>query len=94
LVRTDAREGQLISIQVSYHPGWHARAGRREVPVASDGLGLIWLDPGCPGPCEVELDYDGGWELRLGYYVSFAAIATLVVVPLAAMRKRGVHART
>jgi len=91
-VRTTAREGQAISIQVSYHPGWHARADAREVPVASDGLGLIRLDPGCRGPCEVELKYDGGWDLRLSRYLSFAALAALVVVPLAAARKRRMRA--
>jgi hypothetical protein len=53
-----------------------------------DGLGLLWLDPGCQGPCEVRLDYDGGWELRLGRYLSFAAMVTLVLASLVGVWKR------
>ncbi len=87
-VRTTATSGQAISIQISYHPGWHARASGHTVPLHADGLGLMWLDPGCRGPCEVDLDYDGGWELRLSRYVSFAAIAALVLLPLGLVLKR------
>ncbi len=87
-VHANATRGQAISIQVSYHPGWHASAGGHAVPLHSDGLGLMWLDPGCQGPCEVKLDYDGGWELRLSRYISFAAIATLVLLPIGLAVKR------
>jgi hypothetical protein len=37
------------------------------------------------GPCEVQLNYDGGWELRLGHYLSFAAMLTLAVGSLGGM---------
>ena len=78
-VRTIADPGQAISIQVSYHPGWHAKAGNRSVDVHRDGLGLMWLRPDCSGLCEIQLDYDGGWELRLCRYLSYAAICALLV---------------
>jgi hypothetical protein len=73
---------QGLSIQVSYHPGWHATVSGRGVPIERDGLGLMWLRPACSGPCEVQLDYDGGWELRLCRWLSSLAIASLVIVPL------------
>jgi hypothetical protein len=76
--------GQALSVQVSYHPGWHAHVQGRSVPVRRDGLGLMWMDPGCSGPCEVQLDYDGGWELRLCRYLSVAALLGLLAAPLAA----------
>ena len=81
-VRANISNGQAVSVQISYHPGWHARANGRTVPLRADGLGLIWLAPDCQGSCELELDYDGGWELRLSRYISFAAIAMLVLLPL------------
>jgi len=87
-VRTTAGQGQAISIQISYHPGWHARAGGHVIPLHADALGLMWLDPKCQGSCDVDLDYDGGWELRLCRYLSFAAIATLILLPLAVAVKR------
>jgi len=78
-IRTNAAPGQAISVQVSYHPGWHAKAGNRMVDVRRDGLGLMWLRPDCSGLCEIQLDYDGGWELRLCRYLSFTAIGLLLL---------------
>jgi hypothetical protein len=79
LIRTMASPGQAISVQVSYHPGWHAKAANRTLDVRRDGLGLMWLRPECSGLCEIQLDYDGGWELRLFRYVSFTAIGLLLL---------------
>ena len=79
-IQASATPGQVISVQVSYHPGWHARAGGRDRKLNRDGLGLMWLQPGCAGPCEIELDYDGGAELRICRWISYAAIAALILV--------------
>jgi hypothetical protein len=87
-VRTTAAPGQIISFQISYHPGWHARVAGRAIALHPDALGLMWLDPGCHGPCEVDLNYDGGWELRLSRYISYAALATLLLLPLGLALKR------
>jgi hypothetical protein len=81
-IETTAASGQAISLQVSYHPGWHAKVGTRAVDVHRDGLGLMWLNPQCSGPCEIQLDYDGGWELRLCRYLSFTALAVLMAAIL------------
>jgi hypothetical protein len=91
-VKTTAGPGQAISLQINYFPGWHARAGGRSLPLHGDGLGLMWFDPQCNGPCEVQLDYDGGWQLRLCHWASLAAFATLLVLPLGVMlRRRSQH---
>lgn len=74
--------GQALSIQVSHHPGWRATSSGRRVPIHRDGLGLMWLQPPCSGPCEIQLDYDGGWELRLCRWLSNLALASLLAVPL------------
>jgi len=87
-IRTTASAAQAISVQVSYHPGWHAKIAGQPREMNRDGLGLMWLRPGCDGPCEVDLDYDGGWELRICRYISFAAIGGLLLLPLAARRRR------
>jgi hypothetical protein len=74
--------GQALSVQVSHHPGWHASVAGRDVPIHRDGIGLMWLTPPCSGACEVQLDYDGGWELRLCRWLSSLAIASLFVIPV------------
>jgi hypothetical protein len=71
--------GQAVSVQVTHHPGWHAKANGASRPVAADGLGLMWLQPGCNGLCDVQLDYDGGAELRICHLLSIVALAALVV---------------
>jgi len=68
-----------VSVQVSWHPGWHARVEGRKLAVGKDGLGLMWMRPECAGACEVRVEYDGGWALRLLRWLSFGAIAGLVV---------------
>jgi hypothetical protein len=77
-IRASAQPSQVISIQVNYHPGWHALSGNRALEIHKDGLGLMWLDPKCNGPCEVELEYDGGWELRFCRWLSYLALAGFV----------------
>lgn len=60
--------GQAVSIQVSHHPGWRAA-----VPIHRDPRGLMWLRPAIPGHTTMDLDYDGGWELRLCGWLSLTA---------------------
>jgi hypothetical protein len=91
-IRATVAPGQAISFQVSYHPGWHARAGGQDRTLNRDGLGLMWLRPGCAGSCEIVLDYDGGAELRICRWISYAAIAAwILVLPFA--RLRAVYSR-
>jgi hypothetical protein len=78
-IRTMAWPGQAVSIQVTHHPGWHAKANGASREINADGLGLMWLQPGCHGPCDVQLEYDGGAELRICHLLSTVALAALVM---------------
>ena len=49
-IRTTAAPGQALSVQVSYHPGWHATVAGQPRELRKDGLGLMWLRPGRSGP--------------------------------------------
>jgi hypothetical protein len=40
----------------------------------------MWLRPGCTGTCDIELNYDGGAELRICRGISYAAIGALLLV--------------
>jgi len=53
---------QVVSVQVTYHPGWKATTGARAVPISKDGLGQMILSPERPGDYDIGLVYDGGWE--------------------------------
>jgi hypothetical protein len=88
-IHTSAGAGQVLSVQESYHSGWHASIGGQPRPVEKDGLGMMWLRPQCSGACDIVLDYDGGWELRLCRWLSYAALAALFVLPAVGLRRRG-----
>jgi len=81
-IRTTVGRGQVVSVQVSYHAGWHATSGGRKLSIQKDGLGLMWMNTGCQGPCEVQMDYDGGWELWICRWISWLALAAVGLVGL------------
>ncbi|MEP7352572.1 MAG: hypothetical protein ABI824_05015 [Acidobacteriota bacterium] len=58
---------QMLFVQISYHPGWRAQSAGRDVPIKSNGLGFMELDPHCSGPCEVTLTFDGGREMAVAH---------------------------
>ncbi len=71
---------QVISVQVSYVPGWKASVQERAVPTYADALGLITIEPGCTGDCRIELSYGvtaEAWVCR--------ALSGMVTLALAAM---------
>lgn len=78
-VETTLQRDQVLSVQMSYHPGWRAFANGRAATVSSDGLGLLVVKPECNGACAVRLEYNGGNELILCRLVS---LITWMVVPV------------
>jgi hypothetical protein len=64
---------QVISVQVTYHPGWRSLANGKPCRVFGDGLGQIVLEPHCNGACKVELIYDGGLEMKAAHVLSGAS---------------------
>jgi hypothetical protein len=82
---------QILSVQVSYHPGWTARVNGDPRPVTPDKIGQIVIEPGCAGPCVVEIAYDGGVEMRVARVVSWSAlIAGLCWILVAWRSKRSI----
>jgi hypothetical protein len=67
---------QVLSVQITYDPGWQARAGDRQVATSADQLGFLLIDPGCSG-CTIDLRFTGGWERGVALAVSLGALLTL-----------------
>ncbi|MCZ2152842.1 MAG: hypothetical protein LC114_02890 [Bryobacterales bacterium] len=90
-------EGQALSVQVSYHPGWEAwivdgqngqRPSRGErLKVSKDGLGQIVLRPG-PGTHRVRLTFTGRNERTVAYGVSGFCLIVLLALTIAPVRER------
>ena len=79
-IQTSLNPGDVISLQITYHPGWKALAGGKAASITSDGLAQMVIHADCPGPCEVDLSYDGGWEGKLTRLLS---VITILGVALA-----------
>jgi len=76
------RAGDLISVQVSYHPGWHAMVNGSERRIESDAIGLMVIHPECVGACTIDLEYDGGLEMKIARAVRILSLLTCVALAL------------
>jgi hypothetical protein len=74
---TEVSAGQVISVQMAWHAGWHASAGRKAIPIARDALGLMTIYPE-QGRQVIDLVYDGGTEMKIAKWAS--GITALVLL--------------
>jgi len=65
---------QLLSVQISYHPGWKAAVNGQQRVVRKDGLGQMLIEPRCQGRCTVEITFDGGREYKVCRLVSLGCL--------------------
>lgn len=63
-VKSTLTSDQLLSVQITYDPGWHARVNGAERPVTADALGMMVIAPRCAGACVLDLSFDATSELR------------------------------
>ncbi len=59
VIFADMEKDQVLSIQVSYQPGWKATVGGQPRRVSADKLGQMVIEPQCEGACRVEVRYAG-----------------------------------
>jgi hypothetical protein len=87
-IEADVRRGQVLSVQVTYDPGWRASVNGARKPVRPDGIGLMVVDPGCDGKCVVDLDWTGGREARWTIRAQVLGLVLCFAWPLAGAWKR------
>jgi hypothetical protein len=61
------RSGDLLSVQVTYDPGWRAFINGTERRIVRDALGMMVIHPECAGLCTVDLRYNGWNPIRTAY---------------------------
>jgi hypothetical protein len=79
-LETTLRPGQVVSVQVTYDPGWVATANGRPAEVSRDGLGLSVVHPACDGACTVEFYFDGGMGRKVYRFISGATLVGVVLL--------------
>lgn len=80
IIRANITRAQVISVQVTYNPAWRAYSAGRRLTVRKDGLGMIIIEPGCEGKCEVDLHYGVTPEIWLCRMMSTLLSAALAVM--------------
>jgi hypothetical protein len=78
-IKTLLQPANVVSIQISWSAGWHARMNGRPLRVLKDGLGFMYLVPGAPGPASITIDYDGGTEMAIARGISAVTLALLLL---------------
>lgn len=81
-VTANVPPGDVLSLQITYHPGWHAVVNGSPRPVRKDSLGFMTIDPACAGPCSMALTYDGGTEAAVMHWAAVAALCLFVGLSL------------
>ena len=79
VIEAELQPQHLLSLQISHHPGWNATVNGMKKPITEDGLGMMLIEPGCAGPCRVELRYDGGMEMAAAKTLRFLTLFLLVL---------------
>ena len=75
---TDLRPDQVVSVQMAWHPGWHATVNGSGHPIKRDAIGLMAIEPAAAGPCTIDLSFDGGTEMRVARWLS--ALTALILL--------------
>ena len=74
LLTADLQKDQLLLVQVTYHPGWHARVNGAARHVTRDPIGLVVVAPQCAGRCVVDLEYGDDPEMLTACGISWTAL--------------------
>ena len=86
IIQTSMHPGQVVSVQETFMPGWQASVAGRNVPVRADKLGLIVVDPGCDGPCKIDLWFGVTTEAWICRVLS--TLVTLIALGLVVNARR------
>ena len=87
-IQAKATKGEVVSVQISYDPGWRVTVNGNRKLARSDALGLMVIEPDCDGSCTIGLDFDGGEIFRWTRWAPFVAIILALAWPLVTRLKQ------
>ena len=68
---------QVVSLQMTYDPGWRATVNGHPARIHPDQLGMMILDPACSGNCVIDLHFTLQGERLICFLVSLLTALTL-----------------
>lgn len=85
-VNATTAPGEVVSLQITYAPGWVAEVNGATVPLHGDPRGMMWLAPRQAGPCRIVLRFRGSVEEWLSRVASYGTLLGLLGWALFAKR--------
>jgi hypothetical protein len=79
--------GQLLLIQESYDPAWHAYLGETELQVREDVMGQMLIDAP-PGEQEIRMQFELPLENLIGRVLTVLAVLSVLALWVAGARRR------
>ncbi len=85
-IHAEVSQGQVISVQISYDPAWHAAIAGIAQRVYGDALGLLVIAPASSGACDIDLTFDQSASLRWATWAQILAVILALAWPLCGIR--------
>lgn len=79
-IRAEVAKEQVVSVQITYDPGWQATERGILQTLRSDQLGFLLIEPSCTGDCVIQLRYTGGWEQKICATTSMVMTCVLMAM--------------
>jgi hypothetical protein len=83
--------GDVLSVQISWDPGWRASVNGADIPIDRDKLGLMTLRPSCENGCTIDLLYTGGTEARIADVVFTTSLLLCGFIVFRARKNAGIR---
>lgn len=78
-IAAKVNSSEVLSVQITYDPGWEARVNNRKVKIRADGLGFVLIEPEC-SDCSIDLKFTGGSERSATLTLSAIAVVSLIAL--------------
>jgi hypothetical protein len=93
-ITAHTEEGQVIYVQETCDPGWHAYVGEAELTLRCDPLEMTVIEPPAPGDHSIRLVYTGSREDQLARVAQWAGLGILALWTWIAWRRSNLPSRT
>ena len=94
VITANLQSGQLLLVQVTCHPAWHASVDGVSRRITKDPIGQMLIDPQCTGHCIVDLDY--GYDAErlvttlMSWITLFGMLIWIVIPAIVAARRNAI----
>lgn len=80
-IQADVKKSDVVSVQISYDPGWRVTVSGVPKRTRADALGLLVIEPDCEGSCTFDLLFTGADASRWTRWASLFGLGLAIAWP-------------